>query len=127
MNSSRKSMMSWEQATANYEDPDENEWVLPPLPDLDSVPDNTSCFGPFYFWRGMSNPAQKWISIAITREITPPWRRGLGLTVRQGRLSSDAKAIGIWKKGNPPRILSNSPVEKNWRKVVKRSRVLSER
>jgi hypothetical protein len=106
-----------------YEDPDENEWVLPDLPSPSSVPDNTSCFGPFYFWRGEANPAQAQISVAITREITPPWRRGLGIVRRKG---SSAKALGLWFRGRPPRILNESPVEKDWQEVVKRASELSE-
>lgn len=103
----------------DYEDPDENEWVLPQLPSPDAVPDNTSSWGPLYSWRGFANPAQAWVSIAVTREITPPWRRGLGITLR--RRGGVARAVGLWWKGPPPRILSDSPAEKNLQKVVKRS------
>jgi hypothetical protein len=102
----------------DYEDPDENEWVLPPLPSPTSVPDNTSCFGPLYFWRGVANPAQARISTAVTREITSPWRRGLGITVRSK--AGAAHAIGLWFRGKPPRILSEAPVEKDWQDVVRR-------
>jgi hypothetical protein len=107
----------------DYEDPDENEWVLLDLPDPDSVPDNTSSFGPFYFWRGEANPAQAKISVAVTREITAPWRRGLGITVRK---KTAAKAVGLWFKGRPPRILHNRPIEKDWQEVVKRAGELSD-
>ena len=105
-----------------YEDPDENEWVLPPLPSLDSVPDNTSCFGPFFRWHGFANPSQAKVSIALTREITPPWRRGLGITLRSSRSKgSHARAVGVWWRGRPPRILQDEPAEKDLKKVVKRA------
>jgi hypothetical protein len=108
---------------SDYEDPEENEWVLPEVPSPDSVPDNTTCHGPLYFWRGEANPRQTLFSVAITREITAPWRRGLGLTLRKG---ATAKAVGLWFRGRPPRILGEAPVEKDWKKVVKRSGELSE-
>lgn len=105
-----------------YDDPEENEWVLPELPSLDSVPDNTSCWGPLYFWRGVANPAQKIVTIALTREITPPWRRGLGVTVRRSRSKgAKARAVGVWLRGREPRILSEPPLEQDWQVVVKRA------
>ena len=111
----------------DFEDPDENEWVLPDLPSPTSVPDNTSSWGPLYFWRGVANPAQSRVSIALTREITPPWRRGLGISVRRSHSSGGgARAVGLWFRGRPPRILSDSPVEQDWHEVVKRSDKLSE-
>jgi hypothetical protein len=108
----------------DYDDPEENEWVLPDLPSPDSVPDNTSCFGPLYFWRGDANPAQRKVAVAVTREITPPWRRGLGVTIRSSE--GLARAFGLWWRGKPPRILSEAPEEKNLQAVVKRSCELSE-
>lgn len=104
-----------------YEDPEANDWVLPQLPDLASVPDNTSCIGPLYFWRGDANPAQARISVAVTREITPPWRRGLGVTVRGAHAKgSKAYAVGMWWRGKAPRILTQAPTELEWKGVVRR-------
>jgi hypothetical protein len=105
-----------------YDDPEENEWVLPEIPSLDSVPDNTSTWGPWYLWRGPANPAQAPLSLAVTREITPPWRRGLGLVLRHRH--QQAWAFGLWFRGPEPQILSKAPGEKNWRAVVKRSNKL---
>lgn len=103
-----------------HEDPEANTWVLPSLPDPASVPDNTSCFGPFYFWRGVANPAQARVSVAVTREITPPWRRGLGVTVRRSHAKGlKAYAVGMWWPGKAPRILTEAPVELAWRDVVR--------
>jgi hypothetical protein len=104
----------------SYEDPEENNWVLPSLPDPHSVPDNTSCFGPLYFWRGVPNPRQTRVSVAVTREITPPWRRGLGLSYRTSRARGATKAwaFGIWIRGKVPRILSESPLVRDWQQVV---------
>jgi hypothetical protein len=111
----------------DYEDPDENEWVLPETPSPASVPDNTSCWGPLYFWRGIANPSQTKVSVAVTREITSPWRRGLGITVRRSRSSGgSARAIGFWFPGRPPRILSDTPLEKDWQEVVRRANELDE-
>jgi hypothetical protein len=111
----------------DFEDPDENEWVLPETPSLTSVPDNTSSWGPLYFWRGIANPAQSRVSVAVTREITPPWRRGLGITVRRSHSSGGAaRAVGLWFRGRPPRILSDAPVEQDWQDVVRRSNELGE-
>jgi hypothetical protein len=108
----------------DYEDPEENNWVLPSPPDLASVPDNTSCFGPLYFWRGFANPAQTRVSIAVTREITPPWRRGLGISVR--RSGSRGVAVGLWFRSRPPQILSEAPPERDWQDVVRRANELAE-
>lgn len=111
-----------------YDDPEENDWVLPSAPDPVSVPENTSNFGPLYFWRGVANPAQAWVSVAVTREVTPPWRRGVGLVVRRSHAKgSRAYAAGIWWPGQAPRILSQAPVERKWEDVVWRSGELQEK
>jgi len=105
-----------------YVDPEENdEWILPKLPDPRSVPDNTSSFLIFYSWQGQPNPRQRRISIALTREILPPWRRGVGIMCRW---SQRAYAVGIWTPGKAPRILSGQPVEKDWRSTVARANEL---
>jgi hypothetical protein len=110
----------------DFEDPEENNWVLPGAPNLASVPDNTSTWGPFYHWQGTPNPAQRRISVAVTREITSPWRRGLGITVRPSRREgSVAHAIGLWLTGHPPRIMAAAPREENWHDVVRRANDLS--
>jgi hypothetical protein len=106
----------------DYEDPEENNWVLPDISNPTSVPDNTSCYGPLYFWRGIANPAQARVSIAVTREITPPWRRGLGISVCSKKRAG--RAIGLWFRGRPPRILSEAPVEQDWQEVVRRANEL---
>ena len=105
----------------SYEDPEENNWILPSLPDASSVPDNTSSFWIFYFWRGLPNPRQHRLSVALTREITPPWRRGLGIMLRK---KQHAVALGVWIRGKAPRILSDSPLERDWRDTVARARDL---
>jgi hypothetical protein len=110
-----------------YEDPEENNWVLPSLPDPASVPDNTSSWGPFYFWHGLVNPAQARVSVAVTREITPPWRRGLGISLRRKRATQTrGLAVGIWLAGREPTLLSEPPPEKDWREVVSRANRLEE-
>lgn len=96
---------------------DENDWVLPSPPSVASVPDNTKSLWVFYFWSGNPNPWQRRLSIALTREITDPWRRGAGIMLRIRR----AFAVGIWLRGQEPRILSDSPVEKDWQQVVARA------
>lgn len=111
----------------SFSDPDENQWVLPQIPSPTSVPDNTTCWGPLYFWRGFANPHQARIAIAVTREITPPWRRGLGVTLRRSRSKNyAARAVGVWFKGQAPRILSESPLEQDWHEVVRRANELDE-
>jgi hypothetical protein len=103
----------------DYEDPEENEWRLPSLADASRLPDNTKCWGPLFLWRGTPNPRQLLVSIAITREITPPWRRGLGITLKRVGV-----AFGVWLAGPQPRILSQPPAEEDWRKVVARANEL---
>jgi hypothetical protein len=106
----------------DYDDPELNDWVLPSLPNPALVPDNTHCFGPLYIWRGEPRSEQAWISIAVTREITAPWRRGLGVTFRKTRRPCiKAVAVGIWLRGRPPAVLSQPPEEKDWRETVTRS------
>jgi hypothetical protein len=100
----------------DFEDPEENEWRLPTLQDINRLPDNTRCWGPFYFWQGTPNPRQLPVSVALTREITPPWRRGLGISLKWPGL-----ALGIWFAGPAPRILHDAPAEKDWRRVVARA------
>jgi len=102
----------------SYEDPETNNWVLPSLPDASSVPDNTKSWWVFYFWHGAANPHQRHVSVAVTREITPPWRRGLGIMVTK---KPRAFAVGVWLRGKAPRILSDSPVEKDWHDVAARA------
>jgi hypothetical protein len=99
-------------------DPEENEWVLPSLPDASSVPDNTKSWWALYFWSGQPNPHQRWLSIALTREITPPWRRGLGIMLRKKHRAS---ALGVWIRGKAPRILSDSPLERDLHETVARA------
>jgi hypothetical protein len=99
-------------------DPEENEWVLPSLPDASSVPDNTESWWIFYHWSGQPNPRQRRLSVALTREITPPWRRGLGIMLRK---KHHAFALGVWIRGKAPRILSTSPLERDWHETVARA------
>jgi hypothetical protein len=101
-----------------YDDPEENKWVLPSLPDASSVPDNTSSWWILYSWRGEPRRSRWPVGLAITREITPPWRRGAGIMLRK---KSRAYAVGVWLRGKPPRILSDSPLEKDWQQVAARS------
>jgi len=102
-----------------YEDPeDENNWVLPSLPDASSVPDNTSSWWVLYRWHGEANPHQWPVSVSVTREILPPWRRGLGIMVRK---KPRAFALGVWFRGKAPRILSDSPLEKDLAQTVARA------
>jgi hypothetical protein len=106
----------------DFEDPEENNWVLPKDPSPASVPNNTSSWGPIYFWRGLANPRQLPLSVALTREITSPWRRGLGLVVRARH--QRAFALGLWRRGLAPSILSKSPREQDWQDVAKRAEKL---
>jgi hypothetical protein len=107
---------------AFIEDPEtENQWVLPRIPPEPSIPDNTFSWWIFYFWRGVPNPRQRRVSIALTREILPPWRRGAGIMYRK---SSQAYALGVWTPGQAPRILNGSPEEKDWQQVVARANEL---
>lgn len=106
------------------EDPeDENEWVLPSLPDPTSVPDNTKSWHALYFWRGQPRLEQMPVALAITREILPPWRRGVGIMVRHRQR---AFAVGLWFPGEEPQILSGAPDEKDWKSVVTKSELLEE-
>jgi hypothetical protein len=103
-----------------YDDPEEdNDWVTPSLPDPSTVPDNTHSWWVFYHWWGTPNPAQKKVSLALTREITAPWRRGAGIMVRHKKNRADA--IGVWTRGKAPNILSDAPAEKDWQDVVARA------
>ena len=43
------------------------------------------------------------------------------------RLKHRAYAFGVWIPGKEPRILSDSPVEKDWRQVVARASDLESR
>ena|SRR5215467_5616892 len=102
-----------------YEDPEsENNWVLPSLPDASAVPDNTSSWWVLYTWHGEANPHQRWLSVAVTREILPPWRRGLGIMLRK---KPRAFALGVWLRGQAPRILSDSPLERDLAQTVARA------
>lgn len=102
----------------SYDDPESNDWVLPQLPDASLVPDNTSSWWILYFWHGPANPWQHRLSIAVTREILPPWRRGLGIMLRK---KPQAFAVGVWLRGKEPRILSDSPLEMSVQDVVSRA------
>ena len=102
----------------DLDDPEENEWVLPSLPDPTSVPDNTKSWSIFYVWSGQPNPWQHRVTVALTREITVPWRRGLGIMIR---VRGTAYAVGVWTRGRAPRILTDAPSEKNLGDVVTRS------
>jgi len=102
----------------DYDDPEENLWVLPNLPDPASVPDNTKSLWIFYFWRGEPRQGHWPVTVALTREITAPWRRGLGIMFHRKHRAS---AVGVWIRGKEPRILSDAPSEKDWRDVVARA------
>lgn len=105
---------------------DDNDWHTPAVPTEEGLPDNTDEWGPFYFWKG-EVPARQWfLSFAITREILPPWRRGGGLVVRWNKSGRPfGYAVGIWKKGKPPRILTMEPREEDLKYVVRRARRLA--
>lgn len=111
----------------DYGDAGEDDWVLPSGLSPVSVPDNTSSWGPLYFWSGVANPRQAKVSLAVTREITPPWRRGFGITVRQRRSRGTARAVGLWVRGAEPRILTDTPLEQDWHDVVQRANELGEK
>jgi hypothetical protein len=98
------------------------DWLTPNLPDPETLPDNTKAWGPFYFWRGEPRRHQFPLSFAVTREITEPWRRGVGLVARW---LHSAVAVGIWWPGSAPEILLSTPREKNLRRVVRRHRRLA--
>jgi hypothetical protein len=104
----------------DYDDPEEreNQWVLPSLPDPALVPDNTKSCWIFYAWRGEPRQGQWPVTVAVTREITAPWRRGLGIMLRR---KDRASAVGVWMRGKPPRILSDAPAEQDWHDVVTRA------
>jgi hypothetical protein len=105
--------------------PDDSDWDLPAVPTDEGLPDNTASWGPFYRWQGEIRPSQSVLSIALTREITPPWRRGVGLVIRWDRpFQHYGYAVGIWKRGKAPRILFMEPEEKNLQIVIERARRL---
>jgi hypothetical protein len=107
-----------------YDDPEaENQWVLPSSPDPALVPDNTKSLWIFYAWHGQPRPRHWPVSIALTREITAPWRRGLGIMFRR---KDRANAVGVWIRGKQPRILSDAPPEKDWHGVVTRANDLEQ-
>jgi hypothetical protein len=99
-----------------YEDPEENDWQIPILPNPSQLPDNTSSWGPFYLWQGRARGRQWPVSVAVTHEISPPWRRGLGVVwrLRRGR----CRALGLWLPGQAPLSLLGAPREENWQDVV---------
>ena len=110
--------MTHPDSSDEWDEYESEKWVLPRSPNPLSVPDNTKSWWVFYTWRGEPNPSQRHLSIAITREITPPWRRGLGIMWRRKHRAS---ALGVWIRGHAPRILSDSPSEKDWRKTAARA------
>jgi hypothetical protein len=113
-------MSSSELLDPRYDDPEADEdWILPSRPLEENLEDNTSCWGPLYAWRGPINPRQHPLAIALTREITPPWRRGMGITWRTS--ASHGRAVGLWFKGRPPAILSQPPAEQDATKVIQRA------
>jgi hypothetical protein len=102
-----------------YDDPEEDlDWELPLEPDPALVPEDTGSWWVFYNWRGRPNQWQWPLSVAVTREITHPWRRGLGIMLRR---KQRAFAWGVWTRGKAPRILSDAPAEKDWQAVAMRA------
>lgn len=116
-------MTSWDNSGEDrieWVDPEEEEadWIPPAFPDPDDLPDNTSTWKVFYCWRGRA-PKRAWpLAIGITREISAPWRRGLGLSVS---FSGKRSTYGIWTRGAPPEI-QFEPEEVSLRKVLRRAR-----
>lgn len=115
--------MSWAPSgdePITWIDPEEEEadWQAPAYADPDSLPDNTSVWGIFYRWCGRA-PKRAWpLALGITREITAPWRRGLGLSVSW---SGKRVTYGIWTRGTAPDA-QVEPTEVSLRKTLKRAR-----
>lgn len=103
------------EALVDELDPD---WIPPSVPDFDCL-DNTREWGPFFISWGRPLLWDPPLWPAITREVAPPWRRGLGIQVRfpglpqlshQGIfLPSKAVTIGVWWKGAPPQDFDKIP------------------
>jgi len=102
----------------DFGDPEDTDWIPPPVPAEVDLPDNTRVWGPFFLWAGPSNQ-RAMIAFTLTREIHPPWRRGPGIGIR-GRKGC-GYAVGIWWKSKPPRILSQQPGERDLLTVIERA------
>lgn len=105
---------------ALLQEKDDPDWVPIETPDFDCL-DNTKELGPFYL--SFSRPF-KWdppLWPGITREVAPPWRRGIGIQLRffglphvsQEGIFFESKAVtlGIWWRGKAPSNLKNPPPE----------------
>jgi hypothetical protein len=62
--------------------------------------ENVKCWGPFYFASDKLSGWRRLPSIAWTREITPPWRRGGGLAFPWPR--KRLVTVGLWWRGPGP-------------------------
>ena len=98
-------------------DEDEPDWVF--TESFNNLEDNTHSWGPLYFWRGPA-ASKRWpLFVALTREVSPPWRRGMGLGLRYS--VKHAMAVGMWKRGSDPHQV---PSEQSVTRTVRRSRRL---
>lgn len=116
----------WNQPEEMYDSLEETDWIPPPSPDPEELPDNSSFWGPFYIWFGVPRKLGLPIALALTHEIHEPWHVGRGLMLRYGGLaqlgwSRKAVAVGLCKKGKPPGILEKPPTEEDLHKTVKNS------
>ena len=100
----------------DYEDPEDIDWIAPAVPLEADLPDNTRAWGPFYRWAGPSNRTGWLLSLAVTREIHPPWHVGFGICIR--RRHGRAFALGVWRKSKPPQILNMEPAEQDLHMVI---------
>lgn len=101
-------------------DPEEEEadWEPPDLPDASELPDNTGEWWVFYCHRKVAPPRAWPLALGITREISAPWRRGVGISVSWAR---NRATVGFWWRGPAPNHLVEPPPT-NLRKVLGRAK-----
>ena len=100
-------------------DPEEidEDWE-PPTLEAGALVDNTAVWKFFYRWRGRS-PKRSWpLAVGVTREITAPWRRGVGISFSY---SGDRVTYGVWWRGGGPDPVAR-PREVRLRKVLRRAK-----
>jgi len=62
-------------------------------------PENTKAWGPMFHFCGPIPPKKWFLSVMWIREITDPWRRGLGVGVRG---TQKFRGFGLWFRGRAP-------------------------
>ncbi len=109
------STVEYEPEDSEWDDPD---WIPPLEVGATDLLDNTKAWGPVFFYHGSCQWWEPILFPCIIREITRPWRRGVGLQVhwwnshkitgfgkKENRTivaRGQALALGIWWKGDGP-------------------------